>query len=108
VKRKLIICAAVILFLLAVFATEAEWDGDITESAAAPLADSAGVTESHILPWRVEGDLLLFVFLAGGSIAGFAAGYYWRTLFSGSKPEETSAAASGRGNSTSTQRNVSR
>ena len=102
-KRKLIICAAVILFLLAVLATEAEWDGDITESAAAPLADSAGVAESHILPWRIEGDLLLFVFLAGGSIAGFAAGYYWRTLFAGVKPVEPSAAPPKRDDTTAGQ-----
>jgi hypothetical protein len=29
-----------------------------------------------------RGDLLLFVFLVGGAVAGFAAGYCWRLLVS--------------------------
>lgn len=32
-----------------------------------------------------KGDLLLFLFLAGGAIAGFWLGYAWRDLF-GKKP----------------------
>ncbi len=27
-----------------------------------------------------QGDLLLFAFLAAGTVGGFAAGYYWRKL----------------------------
>ena len=27
-----------------------------------------------------QGDLLLFVFALGGTVGGFAAGYYWRRL----------------------------
>ncbi len=30
-----------------------------------------------------QGDLLLFMFLLGGAIGGFIAGYYWRTLTEG-------------------------
>lgn len=77
------IIAAVAVFMIAVLLTRSQWDGDVTEGAALPLAEQAGVAESQILPWKVEGDLLLFVFLAGGATAGFAAGYYWRSLFSG-------------------------
>ncbi|MEW6020044.1 MAG: hypothetical protein AB1760_18455 [Pseudomonadota bacterium] len=76
-----IVCAA--LFLTAVLLTESAWDGDVTEAAATPLAESAGVEESSVLPWNIEGDLLLFFFLGGGAVAGFAAGYYWRSLFPG-------------------------
>lgn len=32
-----------------------------------------------------QGDLLLFVFLLAGTVGGFAAGYYWRTLMEGRK-----------------------
>jgi len=98
-RWKLIIAAAVILFITAALATRSEWDGDITETAATPLATEAGVAESHILPWRVEGDLLLFAFLTGGCIAGFVAGYYWRGLFSekaGRTSSVTSAGSSDR------------
>lgn len=87
-KRTLIIVAVVLVFLLAVLMTESKWEGDVTESAAAPLAEKAGVGESHVLPWKIDGDLLLFFFLSGGAVAGFAAGYYWRVLFSESSRKE--------------------
>ncbi len=88
-KRWLIVMAVGAVFMGSVLATRADWDGDITETAAEPLAAGAGVAESHLLPWRIEGDLLLFVFLAGGVAAGFAAGYYWREIFSNEhKPSE--------------------
>ena len=82
-KRWLIVAAVVVVFLAAVLMTESKWEGDVTESAAAPLAEKAGVQESQFLPWKVDGDLLLFFFLAGGATAGFAAGYCWRGLFPG-------------------------
>ncbi|MHB0914795.1 MAG: cobalt transporter [Thermoleophilia bacterium] len=79
--------AAVVMtiFIAGVLATSSAWDGDITEQAAEPLAREAGVEETQFLPWDIGGDLLLFMFLAGGAAAGFAAGYYWRQLFSESK-----------------------
>ncbi|MHB1390065.1 MAG: hypothetical protein ACYCXF_02375 [Thermoleophilia bacterium] len=80
-RRWLIVLAVVVLFLTAVLFTESRWQGDVTESAAAPLAEKAGVGETHVLPWKIDGDLLLFFFLSGGAVAGFAAGYYWRQLF---------------------------
>lgn len=94
-RRILLIGVVILIFLVAVLATESSWDGDITESAATPLAEATGAQESHILPWRIEGDLLLFVFLAGGAIAGFAGGYYWRMMFAGDRPGVPPAAASG-------------
>lgn len=81
------------VFLGAVLVTGSKWDGDITEAAADPMAAEAGVEEVQILPWSIEGDLLLFIFLTGGAAAGFVAGYNWRKLFSGSS-------ASGKSNST--------
>lgn len=81
-RRWLIVLVVVAVFLPAVLFTESRWEGDVTESAAAPLAEKAGVEESHVLPWKIDGDLLLFFFLSGGAVAGFAAGYYWRQLFS--------------------------
>lgn len=76
------IVLAVVLFTVGVLATSSDWDGDITEQAADPLAREAGVEEKRFLPWDIGGDLLLFFFLTGGAVAGFAAGYYWRQLFS--------------------------
>ncbi len=83
-KRWMLVLAVVAVFLAAVLLTESKWEGDVTEGAATPLAEKAGVEESDVLPWKVDGDLLLFFFLTGGAAAGFAAGYYWRGLFPGS------------------------
>lgn len=82
-KRWLIVLSVVVVFMAAVLMTESKWEGDVTEAAANPLAEKAGVEEAHILPWKIDGDLLLFFFLSGGAVAGFAAGYYWRSLFPG-------------------------
>lgn len=32
-----------------------------------------------------QGDLLLFIFLGGGAVAGFVAGYFWRQLIAEKK-----------------------
>src|SRR5512138_2695637 len=37
---------------------------------------------------NTEGDLLLFVFLVAGVVAGFAGGYYWRLLVSEKKRDK--------------------
>lgn len=87
-KRWMLVLAVVAVFLAAVLLTESKWEGDVTEGAAAPLAEKAGVEESDVLPWKVDGDLLLFFFLTGGAAAGFAAGYYWRGLFPGSASKD--------------------
>lgn len=86
--KRLIILMLVAVFLTSVFLTRSQWDGDITEAVSLSLAAEAGAGESRILPWSIDGDLLLFLFLAGGAAAGFAAGYYWRVLFAGGREKE--------------------
>lgn len=92
--KRFLIIAAVILFLAAVLMTSSNWDGDITEGAADPLAARAGRQVTNLLPWNLTGDLELFIFFSGGAAAGFAAGYFWRKLFS----EPGAAAAAGHDN----------
>ena len=89
-KRKLIIAGLIVAFIVAVLATESEWMGT-DDTVVGSLAEKAGAHESRLLPWNLTGDLQLFVFCAGGAVAGFAAGYYWRTLFGGSSPSEKAA-----------------
>lgn len=79
-KRLLI--AAVIVFIAAILLTQSNWQGT-DDSVIGPLAERAGVKEKTLLPWSIEGDLELFVFCAGGAIAGFIGGYLWKTLFPG-------------------------
>lgn len=81
-RRRLIILSLIAVFLAAVLATNSEWRGT-DDSVIAPMAEQAGSETSQLLPWSLAGDLELFVFCAGGAIAGFAAGYYWRQLFAG-------------------------
>lgn len=81
-RRSVIIIAAVLAcFVVAALATSSAWDGDITDEAADNLAAGGDSAEDRVLPWNIDGDLLLFFFLAGGATAGFIAGYYWRKLF---------------------------
>lgn len=87
-KRWLVIITLLVIFLAGVFTTKAEWQGT-DDSVIGPMAEKAGVEEKQILPWTLEGDLELFVFCTGGAVAGFAAGYYWRQLFSKNSKRET-------------------
>lgn len=80
-KKWIIVFAVIALFLGGVLLTSSKWEGDVTEAAADPLAQQTGAEETQVLPWAIEGDLLLFFFLAGGSTFGFIAGYSWRKLF---------------------------
>ena len=85
-RRKLIIAALAVLFIGAVLATSSKWMGT-DDTVVGGLAQKAGVRQSQLLPWSLTGDLQLFVFCAGGAIAGFTVGYYWRSLF-GEGPRE--------------------
>lgn len=57
----------------------ANWSG-VDESVVEKYAEEHGRTPREPLINTDQGDLLLFMFLAGGVIGGFTAGYYWRTL----------------------------
>ncbi|GAB6171027.1 hypothetical protein JCM15765_05050 [Paradesulfitobacterium aromaticivorans] len=48
---------------------------------AAKYAAEIGVKERPPLINTDKGDLLLFVFAAGGAVAGFYLGYQWRGFF---------------------------
>jgi hypothetical protein len=57
----------------------ADWRG-VDESVVEKYAEEHGRTPGEPLINTDQGDLLLFMFLTGGGVGGFAAGYYWRTL----------------------------
>ncbi len=55
------------------------WPGvDVT--VVERFAEEQGRKSSGPIINTDQGDLLLFLFLLAGSIAGFAAGYFWKTL----------------------------
>ncbi len=62
-----------------------KWSG-VDESVIERYAKQAGYPASKPL-FGIQGDLLLFLFLAAGLIAGFIIGYYWRALFKSGVPE---------------------
>jgi len=60
------------------------WVG-VDETVVEKVAKEHGREAKAPLINTDQGDLLLFVFLAGGAVAGFAAGYFWRQLISEKK-----------------------
>jgi hypothetical protein len=56
-----------------------KWQG-VDESVIEKYAKEHGRESREPLINTDQGDLLLFVFLLAGTVGGFAAGYYWRTL----------------------------
>ncbi len=66
-------------YLLFTAVLAAEWSG-VDESVVEKYAKEHGREAHEPLINTDQGDLLLFMFLIGGVIGGFAAGYYWRTL----------------------------
>ncbi len=54
------------------------WRG-VDETVVEKIASDHGRTASVSF---INGDLLLFAFVVAGVAAGFAAGYWWRMLFS--------------------------
>jgi ABC-type cobalt transport system substrate-binding protein len=60
----------------------AEWSG-VDETVVEKYAKEHGRAPVDPLINTDQGDLLLFMFLLGGAIGGFIAGYYWRTLTEG-------------------------
>jgi ABC-type cobalt transport system substrate-binding protein len=63
---------------ISVFA-EDKWGG-VDESVVEKYAEEHGREARDPYINTDQGDLLLFVFLLGGAVGGFAAGYYWREL----------------------------
>ncbi|MDD2337332.1 MAG: cobalt ABC transporter permease [Geobacteraceae bacterium] len=59
-----------------------KWPG-VDESVVEKFASERGREAHSPLINTDQGDLLLFVFLLGGTIGGFAAGYSWRMLSEG-------------------------
>lgn len=59
--------------------TGEKWQG-VDESVVGKIAKEHGREATRPLIDTDKGDLLLFVFLIAGAAAGFAAGYYWRSL----------------------------
>lgn len=57
-----------------------EWPG-VDEAVIGSIAEQAGRPEGEPLLAWVQGDLLLFMFLCAGLIAGFVLGYFARIAF---------------------------
>ena len=60
-------------------ASAAKWSG-VDETVVEKYAEEHGRPGRDPVINTDQGDLLLFMFLIGGLIGGFAAGYYWRML----------------------------
>lgn len=78
------IAALVITFLLLILpasytSASGEWGG-VDESVVEKYAEEHGRPARAPIVNTDQGDLLLFVFLLGGAVGGFAAGYCWRRL----------------------------
>lgn len=55
------------------------WQG-VDEAVVEKIAKEYGREAKAPLVSPDKGDTLLFVFLVGGAVGGFAAGYFWRVL----------------------------
>ena len=88
-KLKVLLLHAIILpTLLFVFyffsLAPRPWTG-VDEAVVEKIAREHGREARPPLINTDQGDLLLFVFLVAGVVAGFAGGYYWRMLVSEKK-----------------------
>jgi len=59
---------------------DAKWTG-VDESVVEKFAKEAGRPPREPFINTDQGDLLLFLFLVAGTVGGFTAGYYYRSLF---------------------------
>lgn len=59
---------------------DAKWEG-VDKTVVEKFATEANRPPRDPFINTDQGDLLLFVFLVAGAAAGFAGGYYFRTLF---------------------------
>ncbi len=94
-KLSVLLCTAVLLtslFSLHSSLPAAEWSG-VDETVVEKIAEEHGRAAKDPLINTDQGDLLLFMFLIGGAIGGFAAGYYWRSLTEGKDRDHLKNAA---------------
>ncbi len=75
-KRKVMVF---LFFIPVAFLLGGKWAG-VDETVVERLAEVHGRPARKPLINTDQGDLLLFLFLISGSVAGFAAGYYWNEL----------------------------
>jgi cobalt/nickel transport protein len=59
---------------------DAEWSG-VDKSVVEKVAKEAGRSPSQPVVNTERGDLMLFLFLIAGTVAGFIGGLYFRQLF---------------------------
>ena len=84
---------ALLLFVLLMAASlvqaeeKGKWPG-VDEAVVEKLAREHGRPPREPLINTDQGDLLLFLFLLAGTVGGFAAGYYWRVLSEGRRPDK--------------------
>jgi len=69
-------------------AAAAQWSG-VDESVVQKYAVQHGRAPGKPVIDTDQGDMLLFLFLLGGAVAGFAVGYYWRQLTERSQSKRT-------------------
>jgi ABC-type cobalt transport system substrate-binding protein len=67
------------VFSAAIPAEAAKWTG-VDEAVVERIAKEHGREAKEPLIDMEHGDLPLFLFLIAGTLGGFAAGYYWKTL----------------------------
>ncbi len=65
--------------LVTISVSDAKWSG-VDQTVIEKYAEEHGRPGKDPVINTDQGDLLLFMFLIGGLVGGFAAGYYWRML----------------------------
>ena len=78
-KRTIISMALLVIMVSAGSAAYAAWVG-VDEAVVEKVAKEHGREAHEPLINTDQGDMLLFVFLIGGAVGGFAAGYSYRML----------------------------
>ncbi len=79
-KNLFILCSFLFLLCHSLPALSVDRWAGIDESVVEKFAKEHGREAREPLINTDQGDLLLFVFLIFGALAGFLAGYYWRGL----------------------------